>query len=224
MPSVCCARTRRSASSRSSCSEVGLASASSRSPSFIRQCCAPSRSAGAIAIVRVSQTSGTAAVGIDAADLAQIRGSITTLSDVGAFTSRDLVAGDAGTHVPARGRDRVLEVLPDRDEPVGDRRRARRGVDRRRGAGRNLPADAARVEGDAAGSTLDRVMDGRDQGDRARTGTPSATRSEGNRITVSPSFNPPATSAASAFRWPSWMVRRAARPSFTTNTCHAPSC
>lgn len=48
-------------------------------------------------IVRVSQTSGTAAVGIDAADLTQIRGSITTLSDVGAFTSRDLVAGDAGT-------------------------------------------------------------------------------------------------------------------------------
>ncbi|HEX6050234.1 MAG TPA: ABC transporter permease [Gemmatimonadaceae bacterium] len=48
-------------------------------------------------IVRVSQTSGSATTGIDAVDLDEVRGSITTLTDVGAFTSRELVAGNAGT-------------------------------------------------------------------------------------------------------------------------------
>jgi predicted permease len=45
-------------------------------------------------IVRVSQTSGTSSIGIDAADLAQMRGSITTLTDIGSFDSRELVVGD----------------------------------------------------------------------------------------------------------------------------------
>ena len=45
-------------------------------------------------IVRVSQTSGTSSIGIDAADLAQMRSSITTLTDIGAFDSRELVVGD----------------------------------------------------------------------------------------------------------------------------------
>jgi predicted permease len=45
-------------------------------------------------IVRVSQTSGTSTIGIDAADLAQMRGSITTLTDIGSFDSRELVVGD----------------------------------------------------------------------------------------------------------------------------------
>ena len=45
-------------------------------------------------IVRISQTSGTSSIGIDAADLAQMRSSITTLTDIGAFDSRELVVGD----------------------------------------------------------------------------------------------------------------------------------
>src|SRR5690349_3849301 len=45
-------------------------------------------------IVRVSQSAGTASIGIDAADLAQMRASITTLTDIGSFASRELVVGN----------------------------------------------------------------------------------------------------------------------------------
>ena len=45
-------------------------------------------------VVRVTATSGASAVGLDVADLARMRGSMTTLTDVGAFTSRELVVGD----------------------------------------------------------------------------------------------------------------------------------
>jgi len=45
-------------------------------------------------VVRVTATSGLSAVGLDVADLARMRESMTTLSDVGAFTSRELVVGD----------------------------------------------------------------------------------------------------------------------------------
>ena len=45
-------------------------------------------------IVRISARSGAAAVGLDVADLARMRETMTTLSDVGAFTSRELVVGD----------------------------------------------------------------------------------------------------------------------------------
>ena len=45
-------------------------------------------------IVRITATAGRSAVGIDVADLARMRESMTTLSDVGAFTTRELVAGD----------------------------------------------------------------------------------------------------------------------------------
>jgi predicted permease len=56
-------------------------------------------------IVRVTATAGPAAVGLDAADLSRIRGSITTLADVGAFTSRELVAGGEGA-----GDRRVIDA------------------------------------------------------------------------------------------------------------------
>ena len=45
-------------------------------------------------VVRVTATSGASAVGLDVADLARMRASMTTLTDVGAFTSRELVVGD----------------------------------------------------------------------------------------------------------------------------------
>jgi predicted permease len=45
-------------------------------------------------VVRVTATSGASAVGLDVADLARMRASVTTLADVGAFTSRELVVGD----------------------------------------------------------------------------------------------------------------------------------
>jgi predicted permease len=45
-------------------------------------------------VVRVTATSGRSAVGLDVADLARMRESMTTLSDVGVFTSRELVVGD----------------------------------------------------------------------------------------------------------------------------------
>ena len=47
-------------------------------------------------IVRVTMRSGNANLGIDAVDLAQMRGSITTLTDFGAYTNRELVAGEEG--------------------------------------------------------------------------------------------------------------------------------
>jgi predicted permease len=53
-------------------------------------------------IVRVSESAGTASIGIDAADLAQMRASITTLTDIGSFDSRELVVGnekEGGRHV-----------------------------------------------------------------------------------------------------------------------------
>jgi len=45
-------------------------------------------------VVRVTATSGASDVGLDVVDLARMRGSMTTLTDVGAFTSRELVVGD----------------------------------------------------------------------------------------------------------------------------------
>ncbi len=45
-------------------------------------------------IVRVTASSARSAVGLDVADLARMRESMTTLTDVGAFTSRELVIGD----------------------------------------------------------------------------------------------------------------------------------
>ena len=45
-------------------------------------------------VVRVTAQSGASAVGLDVADLARMRESMTTLTDIGAFTSRELVVGD----------------------------------------------------------------------------------------------------------------------------------
>jgi predicted permease len=53
--------------------------------------------AGGDRIVRVSATAGPSTVGLDAADLPHMRESMTTLTDVGAFTSRELVTGDAAS-------------------------------------------------------------------------------------------------------------------------------
>ena len=51
--------------------------------------------AGGERIVRVSATAGPSSVGLDVADVARMRESMTALSDVGAFTSRELVTGGA---------------------------------------------------------------------------------------------------------------------------------
>ena len=45
-------------------------------------------------IVRLTQSAGAANVGIDAFDLRRMRPTITTLTDLGAFTSRELVVGE----------------------------------------------------------------------------------------------------------------------------------
>lgn len=47
-------------------------------------------------IVRVSQSFGPRTTGIEATDLARMRGSITTLTDIGAYTTRELVVGEEG--------------------------------------------------------------------------------------------------------------------------------
>jgi predicted permease len=50
-------------------------------------------------IVRVSESTGSRTRGIDAYDLVRMRGAITTLTDIGAYTGRELLVSDAdGTH------------------------------------------------------------------------------------------------------------------------------